>query len=63
METITILTNALVKASKLDAIRLDIQYNKETELYKGVLWLGKGECLSVRNKFEIHEDGTITKLD
>lgn len=61
METITILANALVTASKLDIIRLDIQYNKETELYKGILWLGKGETLSVRYKFDISEDGSITK--
>lgn len=40
MDTITILAQALAKASGLTITRLDIQYNCISERYSGNLWLG-----------------------
>ena len=59
METITILADALARASKLDILRLDIQYNKETESYTGSVILGYGRDLQDWLEYDIHDNGTI----
>jgi len=54
METIMIMAQALAKASGLNILRLDIQYNKNDYEYSGYLNLGRVE-------FRISEDGTVEK--
>ena len=59
MDTITILADALARVSKLDILRLDIQYNNETESYTGSVILGYGRDLQDWLKYDIHDNGTI----
>ena len=59
MDTITILADALARASKLDILRLDIQYNNETESYTGSVILGYGRDLQDWLEYDIHDNGTI----
>lgn len=64
METIITLANALVKCSKhLTIIRLDIQYNRNTELYNGYCVLGFADDLKERFTYNICENGEILKLE
>lgn len=62
METIKILAEALAKASKLDILRLDLQYNCKTELYMARLELGIKKDLGLCHTFDIYENGEITKI-
>ena len=56
MNTIMIMAQALSKAAGAEVTRLDIQYNRNTDDYTGVLWLK-----DVTEEFILKEDGTVTK--
>ena len=59
MDTINILADALARASRLDILRLDIQYNNKTETYTGRVVLGYGKECSSWIIYDIHDNGTI----
>ena len=59
MDTINILADALARASRLDILRLDIQYNNKTDIYTGRVVLGYGKELSSWIVYDIHDNGTI----
>ena len=63
IETINILSKALCKASGLDIVRMDIQYNTLTELYKARVWIGELKNISVHFIYDISEDGQIEKIE
>lgn len=63
MNTIMIMAEALAKASKLDIIRLDMNYNNISDLYRGRVTLGNQDTIETRFVFDICEDGTVEKVD
>ena len=58
METITIMAQALVKASKMELMRLDIQYIEPEDTLIGYLSLRSGKDVRV---FVLKEDGTVSE--
>lgn len=63
IETVNILAKALCKASALDIVRMDVQYNTVSELYKARVWIGELEDISVHFIYDISEDGEIHKVE
>lgn len=62
MNTIIILAEALAKASKLDVLRLDINFIADQGIYVGTLWLGEHYMMQKPTiQFCITEDGNVTK--
>ena len=62
METILTMARALEKASKHDIIRLDMQYNTNDDGFCGRVTLGDMNTLETYFVYDIHDDGTITKV-
>lgn len=58
METIVIMAQALVKASKMEMMRLDIQYNDIKDVLIGYLTLQSG---SIIYDYVISENGTVSQ--
>lgn len=59
MNTIICLAEALARASRLEILRLDIQYNHNKETYTGRAVLGYGKDSSSWLVYDISENGTI----
>ena len=64
IDTVIKLVKALEECSDCLVIRLDIQYNTNTELYSGRCWLGDlVRDIEPYFIYDICEDGTISKVD
>ncbi len=63
MNTITILAEALARASRLEILRLDIQYDYDHEIYTGRVVLGYDKNLYSWLVYDISENGTIVMVN
>lgn len=63
METILIMANALAKASLLEILRLDIQYNRIDDEMSALCVLGSLSFENTEVEYIIHENGTVQKRE
>ena len=64
IDTIIKLAKTLEECSDCPVIRLDIQYNTNTELYSGRCWIGDLDMeIEPHFIYDICEDGTISKVE
>ena len=63
MDTFLIMARALAKASLLEILRLDIQYNRMDDEMSALCVLGSLSFENIEVEYIIHEDGTVQKRD
>jgi len=63
METIIIMAQALAKASLLEILRLDIQYNRIDDEMSALCVLGSLSFEDTEIEYIIHENGTVQKRE